>query len=157
MTEQDIDYLESTPSEEAFLRQDSPTLIKETPEPEPASDRTRSEALSEEEIAANLSSNGGEGDPCDKAFSELLRAYGQHPDQIEERKAQRTISCAVCDATGTGGSPSSTIQCSRCHLCSHWSCIKEHFGPSRRDLLVEDDWSCPGRCDKSVPIWTDGL
>ena len=93
----------------------------------------------------------------DPEFEKLLWSFGQHPDQIAKLKAQRKVDCAVCGVTEDHGSTATTIQCTKCLLCSHWSCIKTQFGPGRRTLQLEDSWMCPGRCNQGVPVWDNDL
>lgn len=100
----------------------------------------------------------------DAEFDDFLRSIGKHPQQIiqdiEVRKNSHLVDCVVCaQHHGTiSDSGLEQIQCGTCFIWSHTSCIKEQFELDDETILNgEITWICPGRCDKSIPLWTEDL
>ena len=147
-------YLASMLSDEPFIQRDGPIEIKDTPPPS----EHPVEVLHRQDRGDTEVGQRSSPEDSDPEFDELLRSFGKHPEQIQQFKESRTIDCVVCSNDGgPGGSLSETIQCSKCFLCSHWKCIKLHFGPGKRTLAMEESWKCPGRCNPNVPLWDDNL
>ena len=90
-------------------------------------------------------------------LTKFLREIGEHPDQLQQRREDKVMKCVVCNAQDSGSDQVSIIQCSKCWFVSHQACVKLQFGLPPTTNGAELLWKCPGRCDKSTPLWSDDM
>lgn len=103
------------------------------------------------------SSDQGPGpDGLDLFLRSINRHPQQHEDLLSKRQETHVLDCVSC--TLQGDTLAEQIQCSQCFLWSHVPCIKLQFD-LEDDVLLKGDalWLCPGRCNKSTPLWKDEL